>query len=217
MRAAHAILAAALAVGALGVAGCDGSDDPTSSTPAETAPRDLPTEVQVRDALLTPTDLGPGWTTQSVPRESAPLCGVETTAATAPVRGRAGFRKSPSGPFVVERFVGFPPGGAAAVMSALRTALDECDETVTERDGIRVVWSVQRVPGALDVGDESVSVRLATDDAGQGLPTFVEETIFRRGEFVGGVAHAAPGDLDSAITVRAVKAADRKLFILAGG
>lgn len=216
MRTALAVPAAALAMGVLGVAGCDGDDTATTPTPSATAPRELPTEAQVRDALLDAADLGPGWTTQSVPRESHPLCGVQTAAATAPVRGRTGFRKSPSGPFVVERFVGFPPGGAATVMSALRAALEDCDETVTERNGTRVVWRVLTMPPAI-TADEALSVRLTADDAGQGLPATAEETIFRRGEFVGGVAHISTEDVDSAVTLRAVKAADRKLFVLAGG
>jgi hypothetical protein len=208
--------AAALALGVLGVAGCDDGSDTPVATATATAPRALPTATQVRDALLTPADLGPGWTAQSVPRQGDPLCGVETTAATAPVRGRAGFRKSPSGPFVLERFVGFPEGGAGAVMSALRAALEDCDETVSESQGTRVVWRVQTVPEAT-AGDEVLSVRLTTRDAGQGLPAIADQHIFRRGDFVGGVAHISVGDLDPAITIRALEAADRKLFMLAGG
>lgn len=118
--------------------------------------------------------------------------------------------------FIAERFVGFPPDGAAAVMSALRTALENCDETAAERNGTRVTWRVMVVPSSVSA-DEAVPVRLTTDDAGQGRPVTTEQTIFRRGEFVLGMAQASEGDVDSVITVRPVEAADRKLFMLDGG
>lgn len=215
MRCAVAAPAVAVAI-ALFAGGCGADEKPESSAPVSTPPPKLPTEAQVRAALLTADDLGPGWTSQSIPRESTPLCGVVTTANDSPVRGRSGFQRGPSGPFVAQRFVGFPEGGAPAVMAALRAAINSCDTTTTQSGTTSVTWRVTPL-AAPPVGDDVLGVRLTSDDAGNGRPAVAEEVILRRGEFVGGVAHVSLGELDPALTERAVKATDRKLFMLAGG
>jgi hypothetical protein len=213
-RALAAVLASA---GVLLLFGCGEETAATPTTARVTEPpAALPTEAQVRDALLTADDLGVGWVSRSVPRESPPLCGVAFTPSGAPVRGRAGFRKAAAGPFVTQRFVGFPPEGAAAMMSRLRAALADCAEGTVDAGGVSVKWTVTVIPSDT-VGDESVAVRLQTGDTGQGLPARADEVIFRRGEFVGGVAVITLGDADPTLVKRAVQAADRKLFVLAGG
>jgi hypothetical protein len=215
MRCAVAAPGVAVAI-ALFAGGCGADENPESSVPVTTTTPELPTEAQVRAALMTADDLGPGWTSQSIPQESTPLCGVVTTANSSPVRGRSGFRKSPTGPFVAQRFIGFPEGGAPAVIAELRAAIDSCDTTTTQSGTTQVTWRVTPLAAPF-VGDDVVGVRLTTDDSGTGRPAVAEEVIFRRGEFVGGVAHVSLGELDPALTERAAKAADRKLFMLAGG
>lgn len=208
---------AALAAVALFGAACGDGDSAAGTTPTVEPPLALPTAAQVRGALLTAADLGTGWTLRRVPAESDTLCGVAAVTPTSPVRGRAGFQRGGTGPSIVHRFVGFPPGGAVPLMSAVRGAVAACTETTAEVGGRRVTWAV-RVVEAPPVGDEAaIAVRLTTGDAGGGLPAEVEEVIFRRGDFVGAVAHAATASVDHAITLRAVRAADRRLVILAGG
>jgi hypothetical protein len=208
---------AALAAVALGGVACGDDDSAADTTSTVDPPVALPTAAQVRGALLTAADLGTGWTLRRVPAESDTLCGVAAVTPTSPVRGRTGFQRGGTGPSIVHRFVGFPPGGAVALMSAVRDAVATCTETTAEASGRRVTWVV-RVVEAPPVGDEAaIAVRLTTGDAGGGLPAEVEEVIFRRGEFVGAIAHAATGSADHAITLRAARAADRRLLVLAGG
>jgi hypothetical protein len=211
-----ALAAAVLATGLVGLVACGDDGSTVSARSTDTAPAQLPTAAQARAALLTADDLGPGWTPRSVPAQGDTLCGVTPVTPGSPVRGRSGFQRSPAGPFVVHRFVGFPPGGAVAAMAALRDAIADCDETEAGPPSQRVTWSVRSIEPP-PAGDDSIGVRLTTGDAGNGLPTQLDEVVFRRGEFVGLVAHAAVGDLDPALSDRAVRAADRRLLVLAGG
>lgn len=150
-------------------------ETPTNNERTALATRAFPSEVdqELIDALLTPADLGDGWSLESVQSTEATVadsifCG--TTIEAPPMDAAAILSNQKRGVFLLIQAISQRASAedAASFMAEVRDASQGCDSLVST-DGVnRTEWTLH--DSALQaVGDEMVSVRsTGTLDSNQG-------------------------------------------------
>lgn len=180
----------------------------SAGTSAGPAVRDL------SSALLGEEDL-PGFTVSGEPAAG------ETPAGCAgldfdPESGADGhaevlLKQSEFGPFIRERLLRFPPGGAEALVAKVRSVTDTC-RSFTTRDPM--VGTVEFRVSPLDVGamaDATAAIRLTGEAKDFNVLLYQDLAAVRLGDTVIMISQVSPGSIDTGLTRSATERALAKL------
>jgi hypothetical protein len=207
LRARRTALVAALVACSLASSCGVGAD----SSALEASTRSLPTEVELKSTLLTPGDVGVGWS--AVIEDDAaqsPLCGVRLSSLLPPEASMSSanstLRRDVDGVELgseVAVVAGVPAG---EIFAEFRKRLEVCTEAL--EDGTVVTVQLTDGPG---VGDESMSGRVTAWNDGRQVGPEATVTFVRVGSvfvFVGLIAPSsveAPG-ADEYVSIATTKA-----------
>lgn len=195
------VVVAALALGAAACGGSGGSVSVQEATTTSTTPATLSSS-QLQRALLTLSDMPPGWTVDSSPGSSSAnasdaLCptGQATIKNETHSEAETSFTQGTTGPFVYQALESAPD--ASGHMTDFKKAFDSCVGSTWTEDagGESMTVTLAEVSGA-KIGDESASYRLTgqTDVSGVGLTA--DFVLARNGtvlELYGGMSVTVPG------------------------
>lgn len=206
MRASMRI-APVIVMTALIVAGC-GDDRPappasaaSSAGAVSTVPTDviaeparpLPDKAVVATALLTPEEVGPGFSANPAMAANNPAAGLNTSVlgcanvaeSTSTADAAQVYQGGPIGPFVVETITVTPQAGAAAtLMGQLRTVKQNCHQFDGEMaGGIKLQVTIDDLT-IRKAGDDTVAYRMTGTVPGAGAAIYAHLVMVRAGRSV---------------------------------
>lgn len=192
---------------------------PASAVPASRAPTvELPARTAVTAALLTPAELGDGYTSNPALADKNPATGLNTSlqdcAKADPdpgaITAQQVYQGAAIGPFVVETVTATQPATASTLMDRLREVIKNCHQFDGEMaGGIKLVVTIDALSVGR-VGDDTVAYRLTATVPGAGAALYAHMVTARSGGLVVLVSLMQMTSPDVAVTETMMKAAMAK-------
>jgi hypothetical protein len=190
----------------------------TGAAPTVPASADPPAKTAVTAALLTPAELGEGYTANPALAGNNPATGMNTSLMdcakaakdTGAISAQEVYQGGAIGPFVVETITSTEAAKAAALMDALRTVKANCHQFDGQMaGGIKMQVTIDDLTMA-KAGDEMVAYRLTATVPGAGAALYAHLVTARTGNLVVLLSLMQMTSPDVAVTEKMMQAAVTK-------